>query len=131
MTESGRSAHVDTFTRENLPPREQWPELLFKLPELVYSPALNCAAELLDRQVEAGRGDQRCVVTDDETWTYKDLLEKSNQVGHALVDEMGLVPGNRVLLRGPNNPWLGAACVGGAKAAGAALASMPLLRQRA
>ena len=112
MTQTGRSAHVDTFTRENLPPREQWPELMFKLPELVYSPALNCAAELLDRQVEAGRGDQRCIVTDDETWTYRDLLEKSSQVAHALVDEMGLVPGNRVLLRGPNNPWLVACWLG-------------------
>ncbi len=129
MTQTGRSAHVDTFTRENLPPREQWPELLFKLPELVYSPALNCAAELLDRQVEAGRGDQRCVVTDDETWTYRDLLEKSNQVAHALVDEMALVPGNRVLLRGPNNPWLVAAWFGVVRAGGVAVTTMPLLRK--
>src|SRR2546427_1337300 len=129
MTQTGRSAHVDTFTRENLPPREQWPELLFKLPEVGYSPVLNCAAELLDRQVEAGRGDQRCVVTDDETWTYRDLLDKSNQVAHALVDEMGLVPGNRVLLRGPNNPWLVAAWFGVVRAGGVAVTTMPLLRK--
>src|SRR4029077_17235357 len=130
MTQIGRSAHVDTFTRENLPPREQWPELLFKLPELVYPPTLNCAAELLDRQVEAGRGDRRCIATDDETWTYTDLLEKSNQVAHVLVQDMGLVPGNRVLLRGPNNPWLVASWFGVIKAGGVAVATMPLLRKR-
>jgi 2-aminobenzoate-CoA ligase len=125
-----RSAHVDTFTRENLPPREQWPEFVFTLPELVYPPSLNCAAELLDRHVAAGDGARRCVVTDDEEWTYADLLARSNQVAHALVDDMGLVPGNRVLLRGPNNPWLVASWVGVVKAGGVAVTTMPLLRQR-
>jgi len=124
-----RSAHVDTFTRENLPPREQWPEFL-SLPDLAYPPTLNCAAELLDRQVEAGNGANRCIVTDGETWTYSDLLARSNQVAHALVDEMGLVPGNRVLLRGPNNPWLVASWFGVVKAGGVAVATMPLLRAR-
>jgi len=124
-----RSAHVDTFTRENLPPREQWPEFL-SLPDLAYPPTLNCAAELLDRQVEAGNGGSRCIVTDDETWTYNDLLARSNQVAHALVDEMGLVPGNRVLLRGPNNPWLVASWIGVVKAGGVVVATMPLLRAR-
>ena len=129
MTQIGKSAHVDTFTRENLPPREQWPQLLFTLPELAYPPGLNCAAELLDRHVGAGRGDRRCIVTDDETWTYEELLEKSNQVAHSLVDEMGLVPGNRVLLRGPNNPWLVASWFGVLKAGGVAVTTMPLLRK--
>ncbi len=124
-----RSAHVDTFTRENLPPREQWPEFL-SLPDLAYPPTLNCAAELLDRQVEAGNGANRCIVTDSETWTYSDLLARSNQVAHALVDAMGLVPGNRVLLRGPNNPWLVASWFGVVKAGGVAVATMPLLRAR-
>ena len=128
MTQIARSAHVDTFTRENLPPRSQWPEFLFTLPELAYPPALNCAAELLNRHVEAGHGDRRCIVTDSETWTYHDLLAKSNQVARALVDEMGLVPGNRVLLRGPNNPWLVAGWFGVIKAGGVAVATMPLLR---
>jgi 2-aminobenzoate-CoA ligase len=128
LTQIARSAHVDTFTRENLPPRDQWPEFLFTLPELSYPPALNCAAELLDRQVEAGLGDRRCIVTDGETWTYAELLAKANQVAHALVDEMGLVPGNRVLLRGPNNPWLVAGWFGVIKAGGVAVTTMPLLR---
>ncbi len=128
MKHVARSAHVDTFTRENLPPRQQWPEFLFTLPELDYPPALNCAAELLDRHVEAGNGERRCIVTDSETWSYKELLAKSNQVARALVDEMGLVPGNRVLLRGPNNPWLVASWLGVVKAGGVAVATMPLLR---
>ena len=125
-----RSAHVDTFTRENLPPREQWPELMFTLPELAYPPTLNCGAELLDRHVGSGDGARRCMVTDDEEWTYVELLQRSNQVAHALVDEMGLVPGNRVLLRGPNNPWLVASWFGVIKAGGVAVTTMPLLRQR-
>src|SRR2546428_14168211 len=88
LTHVARSAHVDTFTRENLPPRSQWPEFLFSLPELDYPPSLNCATELLDRHVESGRGGSRCIVTDTETWTYTDLLTRSNQVAHALVHEM-------------------------------------------
>jgi 2-aminobenzoate-CoA ligase len=130
LKQVARSAHVDTFTRENLPPRQQWPEFLFTLPELAYPPALNCAAELLDRHVEAGYGDRRCIVTDSETWTYNDLFAKSNQIARALVDEMGLVPGNRVLLRGPNNPWLTASWFAVVKAGGVAVATMPLLRTR-
>ncbi|HET7419194.1 MAG TPA: benzoate-CoA ligase family protein [Candidatus Dormibacteraeota bacterium] len=125
-----RSAHVDTFTRENLPPREQWPEFIFTLPELAYPPALNCAVDLLDRHVESGSGTRPCLLTDEESWTYAELLEKSNQIAHALVDEMGLVPGNRVLLRGPNNPWLVASWFGVIKAGGVAVTTMPLLRQR-
>ena len=123
-----RSAHVDTFTRENLPPREAWPEFLFTLPELAYPASMNCAAELLDRHVEAGAGERRCLVTDTETWTYADLLARSNQIARALVDEMGLVPGNRVLLRGPNNPWLVASWFGVLKAGGVAVTTMPMLR---
>jgi 2-aminobenzoate-CoA ligase len=128
LTQVTRSAHVDTFTRENLPPQEAWPEFLFALPELQYPSRLNCAAELLDRHVEAGNGVRRCIVTDTETWTYAEVLKRSNQVAHALVDEMGLVPGNRVLLRGPNNPWLVASWFGVVKAGGVAVTTMPMLR---
>jgi 2-aminobenzoate-CoA ligase len=122
------SAHVDTFTRDNLPPRAGWPEFLFTLPELHYPASINCATELLDRHVLAGAGSRRCLVTDAETWTYADLLAKSNQVAHVLVEDAGLVPGNRVLLRGPNNPWLVAAWFGVLKAGGVAVTTMPLLR---
>jgi len=130
LKQGAKTAHVDTFTRENLPPRQQWPEFHFTLPELAYPAVLNCAAELLDCHVDAGHGDRRCIVTDAETWTYSDLLARSNQVARALVDEMGLVPGNRVLLRGPNNPWLVASWLGVVKAGGVVVATMPLLRTR-
>jgi 2-aminobenzoate-CoA ligase len=129
LKQVARSAHVDTFTRENLPPRQQWPEFLFNLPDLIYPSTLNCAAELLDRHVESGGGARRCIVTDAEEWSYADLLTRSNQVAHALVHAMGLVPGNRVLLRGPNNPWLVASWLGVVKAGGVAVTTMPLLRR--
>src|ERR1700682_3796071 len=123
-----QSAHVDTFTRDNLPPRADWPEFLFTLPGAHYPASINCAAELAPRPVLAGAGSRRCLVTDTETWTYADLLARSNQVARVLVEETGLVPGNRVLLRGPNNPWLVAAWLGVLKAGGVAVTTMPLLR---
>jgi benzoate-CoA ligase family protein len=123
-----QSAHVDTFTRDNLPPRAGWPEFLFTLPELRYPASINCATELLDRHVNAGQGMRRCIVTDADAWTYSDLLARSNEVARVLVEDMGLVPGNRVLLRGPNNPWLVASWFGVVKAGGVAVTTMPLLR---
>jgi 2-aminobenzoate-CoA ligase len=123
-----QTAHVDTFTRDNLPARESWPELLFNVPALHYPASINCAAQLLDRHVLAGAGSRRCLITDAETWTYADLLTRSNQVARVLVEEAGLSPGNRVLLRGPNNPWLVASWFGVLKAGGVAVTTMPLLR---
>ena len=123
-----QTAHVDTFTRDNLPARAGWPEFLFTLPEVRYPASINCAAHLLDRHVLAGAGARRCLVTDAETWTYADLLAKANQVARVLVENAGLAPGNRVLLRGPNNPWLVAAWFGVLKAGGVAVTTMPLLR---
>ena len=128
MTQISQSAHVDTFTRESLPPRATWPEFLFTLPELHYPQSVNCAAALLDRHVLGGAGSRRCLVTDSEMWTYADLLARSNQVARVLVEELRLVPGNRVLLRGPNNPWLVATWFGVLKAGGVAVTTMPLLR---
>ncbi len=82
------SAHVDTFCRDNLPPPEQWPELLLDFPDVQYPDRLNCAVELLDRGVEAGEGDRPCLLSPDGTaWTYADLLRTANQVAHVLVDE--------------------------------------------
>jgi acyl-coenzyme A synthetase/AMP-(fatty) acid ligase len=121
------SAHVDTFTRDHLPPREAWPELLFTLPELSYPPRLNCVDVLLDRHLPQ-RGGRRCLVTDRETWTYAELAAHAGQVANVLVRDLGLVPGNRVLLRGPNRPWLVACWLGVLKAGGVAVTTMPLLR---
>ncbi|CAL9586581.1 Benzoate--CoA ligase [Streptomyces sp. enrichment culture] len=99
------SAHRDTFARDHLPPREQWPELHFDLPDLDYPERLNCAAELLH-----GPPDGRPVFhTPQETWTYGELRARVDRIAHVLTGELGVVPGNRVLLRGPTTPWL-AAC---------------------
>jgi 2-aminobenzoate-CoA ligase len=122
------SAHVDTFTRQNLPPAELLPEFLFTLPSLHFPAQLNCATELLDRHIAEGRGERICIRADGITWTYAELHRQANRVANVLVREMGLVPGNRVLLRAPNNPMMVAAWFGVIKAGGIAVATMPLLR---
>ncbi|MGX1404203.1 2-aminobenzoate-CoA ligase [Streptomyces ambofaciens] len=101
-----RSAHVDTFARDHLPPPEQWPELLFDLPGLRYPARLNCAVELL-----TGPPDDRPVfrTASGDTWTYGGLRDRVDRIAHVLTGDLGVVPGNRVLLRGPTTPWL-AAC---------------------
>ena len=123
------SAHTDTFTRDNLPPFDQWPEFIFDLPELKYPERLNCAVELLDRTIERYGADRPCLLTPSETWTYGDLLRRANQIARVLVEDCGLVPGNRVLLRAPNNPWLVACWFGVLKAGGVVVTTMPLLRE--
>ncbi|MEV6953770.1 AMP-binding protein [Streptomyces sp. NPDC051183] len=122
------TAHVDTFCRDRLPPFPLWPELHFDLPELDYPDRLNCAHRLLDDAVRRWGSDRPCLLTPTERWTYGDLLERANQVAQVLTEDLGLVPGNRVLLRGPNNPWLVAAWFGVLKAGGVAVTTMPLLR---
>ncbi len=122
------SAHVDTFARDNLPSAELLPEFLFTLPALQFPAQLNCATALLDRQVAEGRGGRVCLRSATLTWTYAELLAQSNRVANVLVSELGLVPGNRVLLRAPNNPMMVAAWFGVIKAGGIAVATMPLLR---
>ncbi|MGE5168849.1 MAG: benzoate-CoA ligase family protein [Rudaea sp.] len=129
--DTGRTAHVDTFARDNLPPPEQWPEFLFDLPELAYPERLNCAAELLDRNVARGLGERRAIVSPAlGTWTYRELLAHANRIAHVLVEDLGLVPGNRVLLRGPNSPWMAACWFAVLKAGGIVVATMPLLRAK-
>jgi 2-aminobenzoate-CoA ligase len=122
------SAHVDTFCRDNLPPFDEWPELIFDLPELHYPDRLNCGTELLDATIERLGADRPCVLSETERWTYGDLLVASNRVAHVLTTDLDLVPGNRVLLRGPNNPWLVACWFGVLKAGGVVVTTMPLLR---
>jgi len=125
-----RSAHVDTFAADHLPPRDQWPEFLFDRPELHFPEALNCAAELLDRWVERGQGDRLCVQGTGVRWTYAQLQAQANRIARVLVEDLGLVPGNRVLLRGANSPMLAACWFGVVKAGGIAVGSMPLLRAK-
>jgi 2-aminobenzoate-CoA ligase len=122
------SAHVDTFCRDNLPADENWPTLVFELPELQYPERINCAASLLDDAAATYGADRPCLLTPDETWTYGDLVARSNQVARVLTEDFGMVPGQRVLLRGPNNPWLVACWFGVVKAGCVAVTTMPLLR---
>ena len=124
------SAHVDSFTADNLPPPEQQPEFLFGLPELKFPERLNCAWPLLDQHVAEGRGDRLCIQAPDVRWTYADLQERANRIANVLVNDLGLVPGNRVLLRAPNNPMLAACWFAVMKAGGVAVATMPLLRAK-
>jgi 2-aminobenzoate-CoA ligase len=124
------SAHLDTFCRDRLPPQEQWPEFRFSLPELSYPERLNCAAELLDAtaaRVGYGRG---CLHSVTETWSYGKTIQLTNQLAQVLTEDFGLQPGNRVLLRGPNSPWLGAAWLAVVKAGGVVVTTMALLRPR-
>lgn len=122
------SAHVDTFARDNLPAPELQPEFLFTLPSLQFPAQLNCATQLLDRHISEGRGDRPCLRAAGVSWTYAELQRQANRVANVLVEQMGLVPGNRVLLRAPNNPMMVAAWFGVIKAGGIAVATMPLLR---
>ncbi|MDB5772146.1 MAG: 2-aminobenzoate-CoA ligase [Burkholderia sp.] len=127
---SPTTAHVDTFARDHLPPREQWPDLIFDLPELQYPPDLNCVTELLDKTIAAGHADKPAIFTYKETWTYAQLQEKVNRIAHVLLDDMKLVPGNRVLLRSENTPMMAACMLAVLKAGCIAVPTMPLLRAK-
>ncbi|MCF8179272.1 MAG: AMP-binding protein [Sulfuritalea sp.] len=124
------SAHIDSFTRDNLPPESEQPEFLFELPELKFPERLNCAVPLLDQHVAEGRGDRLCIQAPNVRWTYADLQERANRIANVLVKNMGLVPGNRVLLRAPNNPMMAACWFAVMKAGAVAVATMPLLRAK-
>ena len=124
-----RSAHVDTFAADNLPPKDQWPEFI-NLDPLGYPERMNCAVELVDRNVSEGRGDKLAVVGASTRWTYSQLAEKINRIANVLVDTCGLKPGNRVLLRFPNTPTMVAAYFAVLKAGGVVVATMPLLRAK-
>jgi 2-aminobenzoate-CoA ligase len=124
------TAHLDTFARDNLPARAQWPDFLFERPELKYPEQMNCAVELLDRWVAAGRGNRPCLISPTESWTYAQLAERVNRIANVLTRALGIVPGHRVLLRGPNSPMMVAAYLAVIKAGAVVVATMPLLRAK-
>jgi 2-aminobenzoate-CoA ligase len=124
------TAYLDTFANDNLPPREQWPEILFDLPALRYPERINCAEELLDRMVSLGCGGQPAIRTYQKTWSYAELLEDVNRIAHVLQQDLKLVPGNRVLLRSANNQKMAACILAVWKAGCIAVPTMPLLRAR-
>jgi 2-aminobenzoate-CoA ligase len=119
------SAHTDTFARDHLPPREQWPELVFDRPELRYPDRLNCAAELLDTTVRSHGPDRPAFRTGTgESWSYGELRDRVDRIAQVLTGDLGVVPGNRVLLRGPTTPWLAACWLAVLKAGAVAVTVM-------
>ncbi|WP_322012122.1 AMP-binding protein [Paraburkholderia sp. J12] len=128
------TAHVDTFARDNLPPESQWPVLLLDNADVAYPARLNCAAELLDRAIEAGRGAAPAIWSEVDgkphATTYARLRTLVDRSAHVLVEDMGLVPGNRVLLRGPNTLQMAVAFLAALKAGLVVVPTMPLLRAK-
>jgi 2-aminobenzoate-CoA ligase len=127
--ELGPTGHVDTFTRDHLPPAAQWPDLLLDRGEFQYPPYLNAAVELTDRMVDKGYGDHVALIGNGRRRTYKELADWTNRLAHALVEDFGVKPGNRVLLRSGNNPAMVAAWLAVTKAGAVAVNTMPLLRE--
>ncbi len=132
------SAHVDTFARDNLPPPGEWPEFLLDNPDVAYPARLNCAVELLDRMIDDHRGTSkraRPAIWSDvdgmpHATTYGELRTRVNQTAHVLTGVMGLVPGNRMLLRGPNTLHMAIAWLASLKAGLVVVPTMPLLRAK-
>ncbi len=120
------SAHVDTFTRDNLPPREEWPEFL--LDGYDYPDYLNAAVEFTDRMVDKGFGDNTALIGNGRRRTYKELTDWSNRLAHALVEDYGVKPGNRILIRSANNPAMIACWLAATKAGAVVVNTMPMLR---
>src|SRR5215469_3706373 len=125
-----RSAHIDTFARDHLPPPEQLPEFPFNLAEVRLPERVNCVAAFVDDWVAAGHGSADCLISPSETLSYAALAERANRIANVLTCDLGLVPGNRVLLRGPNSPMMVAAYFAVIKAGGVVVATMPLLRAK-
>src|SRR3989442_14581142 len=124
----GPTAHVDTFTRDHLPPAAQWPDLLLDRPEFQYPEYLNAAVELTDRMVDKGFGDHVALIGNGRRRTYKELADWTNRLAHALVEDFGVKPGKSSLLRSSNNPAIGAAWLAVTQAGAVAVNTMPMLR---
>ncbi len=122
----GPTGHEDTFTRDNLPPEEAWPEI--RLAGFDYPDWLNAGVELSDRMVEKGFGDHTALIGNGRIRTYKELADWSNRIAHALVEDYGVRPGNRVLIRSANNPAMVACWLAATKAGAVVVNTMPMLR---
>ncbi|UKV13148.1 AMP-binding protein [Thalassospiraceae bacterium SW-3-3] len=122
----GPTAHSDTFARDNLPPVESWPE--FNLEKFQYPEYLNAGVELTDRLVELGFGDNTALIGNGRQRTYKELSDWTNRIAHALAEDYGVKPGNRVLIRSANNPAMVACWLAATKAGAVVVNTMPMLR---
>ncbi|MGF1473995.1 MAG: AMP-binding protein [Geminicoccaceae bacterium] len=120
------SGHEDRFARDNLPPFDQWPDLL--LDGFDYPKELNAAVELTDAMVDRGFGDRVALIGNGRRRTYKELSDWTNRLARALVDQYGVRPGNRVLIRSANNPAMVACWLAATKAGAVVVNTMPMLR---
>ncbi len=120
------SIHTDTFTRDNLPPPDQWPDFL--LDGFDYPEQLNAAVELTDAMVAKGFGDHTALIGNGRRRTYKELADWTNRLAHVLVEDLGVQPGNRVLIRSANNPAMVACWLAATKAGAVVVNTMPMLR---
>ena len=122
----GPTAHLDTFARDNLPPPDQWPTFL--LNGFAYPESLNAAVELTDRMVERGFGENTALIGEGRRRSYRELADWTNRLARALVEDYGVKPGNRVLIRSANNPAMIACWLAATKAGAVVVNTMPLLR---
>jgi 2-aminobenzoate-CoA ligase len=125
---SSPTAHIDTFVRDHLPPKEAWPELRFELPELRCPERLNAVKALLDDAVAEGHGNRVALYGETEQVSYRELLDRVDRIAHVLTNDLGMQTGSRVLLRSANNPMLAAAWLAVLKAGGIAVTTMSMLR---
>ena len=125
-----RSGHVDSFCRDNLPPADQWPDLRIAEAGLSYPERMNVSHDFIDRHVVEGHGARIAIIGEGIEWTYFELAERVNRIANALVRDLDLKPGQRVLLRAPNNPMMVAIYFAIIKAGGVVVATMPLLRAK-
>ena len=122
----GPSAHADTFARDNLPPEDQWP--VFLLDGFEYPERMNAAYELTDHMVKQGFGDYTALIGNGRRRTYKELADWTNRIARALVEDYGIKPGDRVLIRSANNPAMVACWLAATKAGAVVINTMPMLR---
>lgn len=125
-----QTAHLDTFTHAHLPPAELWPERSFALPELQYPEQLNCVDAFLDKALDTQFANKPAILSAELQWTYAELLAQVNRIAHVLTQDMGVIPGNRVLLRGTNHAMLAASFLAVLKVGAVAVPTMPLLRAK-
>ncbi|MBO6809223.1 MULTISPECIES: AMP-binding protein [Thalassospira] len=122
----GPTAHTDSFTRDKLPPFAEWPEI--NLDGFDYPEYLNAGVELTDKMVEQGFGDNTALIGNGRQRTYKELADWTNRIAHALAEDYGVKPGNRILIRSANNPAMVACWLAATKAGAVVVNTMPMLR---
>ncbi len=125
------SAHVDPFMHAKLPPPELWPRFDYSAAHLGrYPDRLNASVALLDAAIAAGAGDRPAFHYEGITWTFGHLLDRVQRIARVLVEDFGLVPGERVLLRSANTPMVAACWLAVLRAGGIVINTMAMLRAR-